>query len=69
MPGDNRDREQSRKIERSPHSEQRSLEAQKGDIHRQVGDVHRTVREGRRFRDTETDYNLSPNPKRSLSLA
>ena len=51
--------EENPKIEgKTPHGEQRSQEAQAGDVTRQVGDVNRVVREGRRFQDTETGYDV-----------
>lgn len=51
--------DESRKVEgKTTHGKQRSMEAQSGDIHRQVGDVNRIVREGRRFKDTETGYDV-----------
>lgn len=36
------------------HGEQRAREASQGDTRRSVGDPNRVVREGRRFKDTET---------------
>lgn len=39
---------------KTPHAEQRASEARDSDPNRQVGDANRTIREGRRFRDTET---------------
>lgn len=51
--------ESRRKVEgRTSHAEERFEQAQSGDTHRQVGDVHRIVREGRRFKDTETGYDV-----------
>lgn len=51
--------DESRKVEgKTPHAEQRSIEAQSGDIHRLVCDVDRIFREGRRFKDMETGYDV-----------
>jgi hypothetical protein len=36
------------------HGEQRIQEALNGDAHRQVGDRNRVIRQGRKYRDTET---------------
>jgi hypothetical protein len=59
MPELSGDSDESRNLEgKTRHAEQRAQEAQSGDIRRQVGDVNRIVREGRRFKDTETGYDI-----------
>ena len=51
--------EERREIEgRTAPGEKRFQDAQAGDPNRQVGDVNRVVREGRRFRDRETGYDV-----------
>jgi len=59
MSESNSESDESRRLEgKTPHGQQRSQEAHSGEIHRQVGDVNRILREGRRFRDTETGYDV-----------